>query len=110
MVWAYFFCIVPVADGLLQRGSDQTDGRGIQLRLTSQGKALYRRVFPRAVKRNEELLSVLNDAERAVLDRALDLLTEHAQTTLAQARNAYDDGLVRYRVALVLLQTLTGSL
>jgi outer membrane protein TolC len=33
-----------------------------------------------------------------------------AQATLAQARNAYDDGLVRYRVALAALQTLTGSL
>lgn len=33
-----------------------------------------------------------------------------AQTTLAQARNAYDDGLARYRVALAQLQTLTGRL
>ncbi len=33
-----------------------------------------------------------------------------AQTTVTQARNAYDDGLVRYRVALVNLQTLTGTL
>jgi len=33
-----------------------------------------------------------------------------AQTTLTQARNAYDDGLVRYRVAVAALQTLTGSL
>jgi outer membrane protein TolC len=32
-----------------------------------------------------------------------------AQTTLAQARNAHDDGLVRYRVALAGLQTLTGN-
>ena len=32
-----------------------------------------------------------------------------AQTTLAQARNAYDDGLVRYRVAIANLQVLTGS-
>jgi outer membrane protein TolC len=32
-----------------------------------------------------------------------------AQSTLAQARNGYDDGLVRYRVALAELQTLTGS-
>src|SRR5450755_28787 len=31
-----------------------------------------------------------------------------AQTTLAQARNAYGDGLVRYRVGLAELQTLTG--
>jgi outer membrane protein TolC len=33
-----------------------------------------------------------------------------AQTTLIQARNTYDDGLVRYRVALAALQTLTGTL
>lgn len=32
-----------------------------------------------------------------------------AQTTLVQARNAYDDGLVRYRVATGNLQTLTGT-
>jgi outer membrane protein TolC len=32
-----------------------------------------------------------------------------AQTTLIQARNAYDDGLVRYRVSLGNLQTLTGA-
>ena len=33
-----------------------------------------------------------------------------AQATLTQARLAYDDGLVRYRVALAVLQTLTGTL
>src|SRR5579875_1505069 len=33
-----------------------------------------------------------------------------AQTTLAQARGAYDDGLARFRIALALLETLTGSL
>ena len=32
-----------------------------------------------------------------------------AQTTLIQARNAYDDGLARYRLALANLQTLTGG-
>ncbi len=32
-----------------------------------------------------------------------------AEATLAQARNAYADGLLRYRVALSDLQTLTGS-
>jgi outer membrane protein TolC len=31
-----------------------------------------------------------------------------AQTTLVTARNAYDDGIVRYRLALANLQTLTG--
>jgi outer membrane protein TolC len=33
-----------------------------------------------------------------------------AQNTLTQASNAYDDGQVRYRVAMANLQTLTGSL
>lgn len=32
-----------------------------------------------------------------------------AQTTLVAARNAYDDGQVRYRMALANLQTLTGA-
>jgi len=32
-----------------------------------------------------------------------------AETTLTAARNAYDDGQVRYRLALANLQTLTGS-
>jgi outer membrane protein TolC len=32
-----------------------------------------------------------------------------AQTTATQARSAYDDGLLRYRVALTNLQTLTGN-
>jgi len=32
-----------------------------------------------------------------------------AQNTLTLARNAYDDGQVRYRVAIANLQTLTGS-
>lgn len=33
-----------------------------------------------------------------------------AQNTLTQARNAYSDGLVRYRTALANLQTLTGTM
>jgi outer membrane protein TolC len=32
-----------------------------------------------------------------------------AQTTMVQARNAYDDGVVRYRLAIANLQTLTGA-
>lgn len=33
-----------------------------------------------------------------------------AQNTLTQARNAYDDGVARYRIALANLQTLTGTM
>jgi outer membrane protein TolC len=32
-----------------------------------------------------------------------------AQTTVVVARNAYDDGMVRYRLAVANLQTLTGE-
>jgi outer membrane protein TolC len=32
-----------------------------------------------------------------------------AQNTLTQARNAYDDGQARFRVAVANLQTLTGN-
>src|SRR5579862_8644119 len=32
-----------------------------------------------------------------------------AQNTLTQARNAYDDGQIRYRIAIANLQTLTGT-
>ncbi|HEU5400990.1 MAG TPA: TolC family protein [Terriglobales bacterium] len=32
-----------------------------------------------------------------------------AQNTLVQSRNSYEDGMVRYRVALATLQTLTGT-
>jgi outer membrane protein TolC len=32
-----------------------------------------------------------------------------AQTTLVEARNAYDEGMVRYRLAVANLQTLTGA-
>jgi outer membrane protein TolC len=37
------------------------------------------------------------------------LEVKDAQTTLVQARNAADDGLVRYRAAIASLQTLTGA-
>jgi outer membrane protein TolC len=37
------------------------------------------------------------------------LEVKDAQATLVQARNAYDDGVVRYRLALANLQTLTGA-
>lgn len=72
--------------GFLRRDSDESDGRGVLLSLTPEGKALYRRVFPRAVKRNEELLAVLSPEERAILEAALSRLTAHAQQALASRR------------------------
>jgi outer membrane protein TolC len=47
--------------------------------------------------------------ERYTAGEATVLEVVDAQTTLWQARNAYDDGLARYRLALANLQTLTGT-
>lgn len=74
--------------GLLQRGADETDGRGVQLSLTPQGKVVYKKVFPKAVKRNEALLSVLSDEDRQCLERILTQLTDRAGEMLETARAA----------------------
>jgi len=47
--------------------------------------------------------------ERYTAGEATVLEVVDAQTTVSQARNAYDDGLARYRLALANLQTLTGT-
>jgi DNA-binding MarR family transcriptional regulator len=70
----------------LRREADEADGRGVQLSLTPAGRTLYRKVLPKAVKRNEDLLSVLSAEERAVLDRALERLTTHALGMLESSR------------------------
>lgn len=72
--------------GLLQRGPDENDGRGVQLSLTPQGKTLYRKIFPKAVKRNEALLSVLSADDRQCLERILKQLTDRAGELLGEAR------------------------
>ena len=48
--------------------------------------------------------------ERYEAGEATALEVVDAQSTLAQARNAYDDGLVRYRVGVAEVQTLAGTL
>jgi DNA-binding MarR family transcriptional regulator len=72
--------------GILQRGADETDGRGVQLSLSPAGRAIYRKVFPKAVKRNEALLSVLSDEDRMCLERILTQLTDRAGELLDDAR------------------------
>jgi outer membrane protein TolC len=47
---------------------------------------------------------------RYTAGEAITIAVVDAQTTLTAARNAYDDGQVRYRIALATLQSLTGSL
>jgi DNA-binding MarR family transcriptional regulator len=77
-----------ISRGLIARDADVQDGRGVQLSLTAQGRALYRKVFPKAVERNEKLLSVLSDAEREVVERAMQVLTEHAMKLLNESKES----------------------
>lgn len=54
-----------------------------------------------------ESLRLINLRYKAGASTALEVVS--AETTLTQARNAYDDAQVRYRMALATLQTVTGS-
>jgi outer membrane protein TolC len=95
-----------------------------QLDLTLAGRALEGNIAlvmaeVRAAQQQLESLrstvELATDSLRLTLLRyqageALTLEVVDAQTTLAQARNAYGDGLVRYRTATATLQTLTGTL
>src|SRR5207253_5017855 len=54
-----------------------------------------------------ESLRLINLRYQAGESPALELVD--AATTLTTARNAYDDALARYRVAVATLQTLTGT-
>jgi len=60
-----------------------------------------------AVDLASESLRLNNLRYQAGEATVLDLVD--SQTALPQARNAYDDGILRYRVALSNLQTLTGA-
>lgn len=71
-----------IARGYIKREVDAEDGRGVSLGLSREGRALYRKALPKAVERNEALLSVLSAQERDVLERALDKLSEHAAHVL----------------------------
>ncbi|GGX34138.1 MarR family transcriptional regulator [Pigmentiphaga litoralis] len=73
--------------GYIKRGADESDGRGVRLDLTTQGRALYRKVFPKAVDRNERILEILSPEERDVLERAIDKLTDHTLGLLDELKN-----------------------
>jgi DNA-binding MarR family transcriptional regulator len=72
--------------GLLAREADATDGRGVVITLTKQGRELVSQVFPIAEERNTRLLSCLTRAERELLPGILDKLTHQARAMLDQER------------------------
>jgi DNA-binding MarR family transcriptional regulator len=65
--------------GFVEREPDAEDRRNRILRLTTAGRAAYRRIEPMVLAREAFLLEALDEAERAALDRALDKLVERAR-------------------------------
>ncbi|QGZ63427.1 MarR family winged helix-turn-helix transcriptional regulator [Paraburkholderia acidisoli] len=74
------------ARGVLQRGTDEKDARGVVIALTETGRELVREVFPVAAQLNERLLSALTRAERAALPGIIDKLTHQARVMLDHER------------------------
>lgn len=65
--------------GLVRKESSTTDGRGVVLTLTTEGKQVWRKVMAVIARRNEEILRCLDAAERRTLDGLLDRLVEQAR-------------------------------
>jgi DNA-binding MarR family transcriptional regulator len=57
------------------------DARSVTLALTPQGRALHRRLWPIAMRCNQQFLDSLSKADQRALMRALDALAETARNT-----------------------------
>lgn len=62
--------------GLLARHTDPDDRRRSLLRLSADGRAIYRQIVPRALDFEARLLQSLSESDRTTLDRIIDRLTE----------------------------------
>ena len=69
--------------GLLERRVSDTDRRARLVRLTPRGERLFTKLHPRAIEREEQVLDVLDRAERDVL---LDLLVRVIEANRDLAR------------------------
>ena len=116
-VWNWGALRSKVRQAELQRQQAQVD-------LTAAQRALQSNIglfYLEAQTASAQVESLRHSAELSAESLRLTLLryqageataleVSDAQSTLAQARNAYDDGLTRYRVSLASLQILTGTL
>jgi len=62
--------------GLLARHTDPDDRRRSLLRLSADGRAIYRQIVPLALDFEARLLQSLSESDRTTLDRIIDRLTE----------------------------------
>jgi DNA-binding MarR family transcriptional regulator len=65
-----------IRQGLVQREQSAEDGRVVLVSLTTEGRALYRKVMPIARKWNSDLFDCLDDDEKIAFGQALDKIIE----------------------------------
>lgn len=68
-----------VARGLVEKAASTTDGRGVALSLTREGRVMWRRVMKLIERRNAEVFGVLDAKELRLLDDLLDRLVAHLE-------------------------------
>lgn len=77
-----------LAAGRLRRNVSRDDRRRSVLSVSAAGAAVYREIAPLALGYERELVASLGAAERAALDRVLELLTSRAQALSAAPNDA----------------------
>jgi DNA-binding MarR family transcriptional regulator len=70
--------------GLVSRGQDENDGRGVQLSLSNAGARVYEGLIRAAAERNAAFLDCLTKAERDALESALAKLGAQARDFIEQ--------------------------
>ncbi|MBV8248573.1 MAG: MarR family transcriptional regulator [Comamonas sp.] len=69
---------------LIRRFKVDADGRRAKVELAPAGQALYQALFPESVRFNQQVLSVLSEAEIASFESTLSKLTQQAERIAAQ--------------------------
>lgn len=72
------------ADGMVRRGllaktSNESDARGVEIRLTEAGGEVYKRALSVSQQRNAAFLALLEPSQASALMRALEILTASLQ-------------------------------
>ena len=79
-----------VDQGLVFKTASPTDGRGVVLTLTSQGKAVWQRAMHVVGQRNKDIFGALSPAEQNQLSDFFDRLIDDAKSSGEQAEAAED--------------------
>ena len=81
---------VLVDNGLVRKEASATDGRGVVLNLTAQGARVWQRLMAVIERRNQEIVSCLNESEQRQFSQLLDRLVAHAQAAAGRLQEADD--------------------